>query len=381
MPNKQEALYSPSNKTKPTPPNSRRYKMDKELASIIIPVFNTDLDALNRSIDSARKQEPPFEIIVIDDGSHEAIAKFLDAHYGHTPSITIVHKKNGGVSSARNEGLSIAQGAYVSFLDADDSLEPSFLNEARRLIKETKADIVLGGIAYERLTGDIEVAQMQHYDNHSGYRVITGEEIKCLIASLFDKSALNTIGLNSAMYVSSCAALFSRSTITNIRFDEDIVISEDRLFNWKAFNKADAICLASRIWYRYYQNESSSSMRVRLNAAEELAHTAESILDAGAKESSPMIRKSVEKGVYECYKQALNFSVLRKGFRLNRYGSKRKYILTILNQPCFNAFFRNFSPSSLGEKISSFFARRHLTLMILLTENIYQLLLKLKRVI
>lgn len=93
--------------------------------SIIIPVYNTSLlikkllDELNKQLNSY----PETEIIVIDDGSTENM-DFLDNY----SKMTIIHKKNGGVSSARNIGLKKATGKYITFIDSDDFVEPNYLH-------------------------------------------------------------------------------------------------------------------------------------------------------------------------------------------------------------------------------------------------------------
>ena len=89
--------------------------------SIIIPVYKVEM-YLSACIDSVLAQDTAFtyEIILVDDGSPDNSGTICDAYAAKHPQIRVLHKPNGGVSSARNAGLSLAVGEYVLFLDADD---------------------------------------------------------------------------------------------------------------------------------------------------------------------------------------------------------------------------------------------------------------------
>ena len=96
--------------------------MDK-LVSVIIPAYNIER-YISRCLDSIMAQTyNNLEIIVIDDGSKDQTAEILDDYQKRDSRIIVVHKENGGVSSARNNGLDIATGDYISFVDGDDLIE------------------------------------------------------------------------------------------------------------------------------------------------------------------------------------------------------------------------------------------------------------------
>ena len=86
--------------------------------SVIIPTYNRK-QTLKRAIQSVYIQSlPPFEIIVVDDGSKDGTKEWVKKKY---PNIKYIYQKNSGVSSARNKGIKTAQGKYISFLDSDDT--------------------------------------------------------------------------------------------------------------------------------------------------------------------------------------------------------------------------------------------------------------------
>ena len=91
--------------------------------SVIVPCYNAQR-FLSVCLESLKAQKAPeIEMIFIDDGSTDETGAMLDQFAKTEPRARVVHRKNGGVSSARNKGLSMAQGRYIAFMDADDALE------------------------------------------------------------------------------------------------------------------------------------------------------------------------------------------------------------------------------------------------------------------
>lgn len=92
--------------------------------SIIVPIYKTE-KYLNRCVNSLINQTfKNFELILVDDGSPDACPVLCDKWGKRDTRIKVIHKKNGGLSSARNAGLNIAQGKYIGFVDSDDWIEP-----------------------------------------------------------------------------------------------------------------------------------------------------------------------------------------------------------------------------------------------------------------
>ncbi len=102
------------------------------ILSIIIPCYNVKA-TIRQTVESVLRQTcSDFEIILVDDGSTDGSSVILDQLALQDERIKLVHKFNGGVSSARNIGLSIASGDYVLFLDGDDTIYPTLLFEIKR---------------------------------------------------------------------------------------------------------------------------------------------------------------------------------------------------------------------------------------------------------
>ena len=93
------------------------------MISVIIPVYNV-APFLSRCVDSVLSQAHVKEILLIDDGSTDASKALCDKYAAQDSRVKVLHKENGGLSSARNAGLDLATGDYISFVDSDDFLEP-----------------------------------------------------------------------------------------------------------------------------------------------------------------------------------------------------------------------------------------------------------------
>lgn len=117
-----------------------------ELISIITPVYNAK-KYLNACIEAVLYQTyENFELILIDDGSKDGSAEICDQYQSADSRIKVLHKENGGASSARNAGLDFAQGEYIIFQDSDDILYPNALETLYTNLKIHKADMCIGSI-------------------------------------------------------------------------------------------------------------------------------------------------------------------------------------------------------------------------------------------
>ena len=100
-------------------------KFEKNLVSILVPVYNVE-KYIRKCLDSSLVQTyPKLEIILIDDGSTDESGKICDEYASKDARIMLIHKHNGGVTSARKAGLKMAKGEYIGFVDPDDWIEPN----------------------------------------------------------------------------------------------------------------------------------------------------------------------------------------------------------------------------------------------------------------
>jgi glycosyltransferase involved in cell wall biosynthesis len=117
--------------------------MSNSLVSVIVPVFNVE-KFVKECLDSISAQtHRNLEIIVVDDGSPDESGRIADECAQNDSRIKVIHKENGGVSTARNVGLDCVTGEYIIFVDSDDTLSPDYTEYMLKLITDTKSDIAI----------------------------------------------------------------------------------------------------------------------------------------------------------------------------------------------------------------------------------------------
>ena len=122
---------------------SERTESEKPEISIIVPVYQVE-KYLNECIDSILAQTfTDFELILVDDDSPDNCPALCDAAAKRDSRVRVIHKQNGGVSTARNAGLDAAQGNWIAFVDSDDTVEPEYLEKMHKAVLETGADFAI----------------------------------------------------------------------------------------------------------------------------------------------------------------------------------------------------------------------------------------------
>lgn len=209
------------------------------MISVIIPVYNVS-KYLSRCINSVRTQAHVKEILLIDDGSTDDSGILCDAYAAMEPLVKVLHKENGGLSSARNAGLDLAQGEYVAFVDSDDFLEPGAYEKLLSCAQRHEADLVcagrsdlIGGIGDKTLGLCPETEE-----------TITGPEF---VARMFTWQ-----GVDSAAW----DKLYKRSLFDGLRYPEG-KICEDVPVTYRAALKANKVALLPEPVYVYYHRPGS----------------------------------------------------------------------------------------------------------------------------
>lgn len=115
------------------------------LLSVIVPVYNVEA-YLNRCVDSILNQTyRNLEVILVDDGTRDSSDVICDAYAEQDSRVRVIHKKNGGLSSARNAGLDVCQGEYIAFVDSDDWIESDACENMLKTAQELDVKLVCGG--------------------------------------------------------------------------------------------------------------------------------------------------------------------------------------------------------------------------------------------
>lgn len=199
----------------------------KKVVSVIIPVYNVE-EFIFRTVESVMNQDyKNIEIILVDDGSPDNSAKIIDELAKKDDRITCVHKENGGVSSARNAGLRIASGEYVTFIDGDDWVEPKYISYLLNLVESNKCEIGM------------------NKNNYSDYNTKSNEEEYVVSA----EKAIEWIYLGD-IFVAVWNKIYSMQFLkNNILFDEKIWYGEGMLFNIDCLQFVDSIAVGEKSVY------------------------------------------------------------------------------------------------------------------------------------
>lgn len=211
--------------------------MNKPLVSIIIPVYNVE-KYLKKCVDSILSQSfTKFELILVDDGSTDNSPQICDEYTSKDNRVHVLHKKNGGVSAARNDGLDVAQGEYVSFIDSDDWVEEDYL---QTLLNYNEFDIVFFShrLIYEDGYSSKFLFQEKEADTRNIWNVIT-----------FLKK--NSTEWN--FYGYTWNKIFRRAIIEKykVRFVEGLRVSEDEVFTLDYCTHACSIKVLPICLYNY----------------------------------------------------------------------------------------------------------------------------------
>lgn len=214
--------------------------MDK--ISVIIPVYNNE-KYINACLDSVLKQtHQNLEIIVIDDGSVDRSGIICDKYAKSDARIKVIHKKNAGVSAARNAGLSVATGDWISFIDSDDTMELDMYELLLKLAKEHNAEISHCG--YKRFNEE-GVCIKEVSGTHLVIEQKPEEAIQCMLDGRYFVS-----GLWNKLFMHSC--------IKGIKFCQELKNNEDIAFNAMAFQRANLIVFCDETKYCYYEHSTSA---------------------------------------------------------------------------------------------------------------------------
>lgn len=231
------------------------------MVDIIIPAYNCE-KTLECTVESLIKSGlPNYNIIIVDDGSTDSTARVCEKLSEKYGNVNYIRKANGGVSSARNEGILRSQADYVLFFDSDDTVDENSFSEIENLLAEHSPDMLVFGMTFD------------YYKNGKCYRSddfvyekggsFSQKEISDDLTALYDANVLS----------SSCNKFIKRTLICDngIKYNENMIILEDLMFSLELFEKSEKIYFLKKPIYRYRQSENENHAFKRLEKIEDLA--------------------------------------------------------------------------------------------------------------
>ena len=220
--------------------------------SIIVPVYNVE-NVLRRCLNSILEQTYlDFELILVDDGSKDLSGSICDKYADKDNRIIVIHKENGGLSSARNAGIEVAAGKYIMFVDADDLIHFKAIELEIAILEENDADILICPL--KRFSKDSEINPFSNIEQLHGISVISGLEA--------EKGFFNNP--SASMYVSSCGKVFKRMLFDDIRFPEGRLF-EDEFTTYKLYYKSKKIVVVDTALYFYFINSAGITQNLDIN--------------------------------------------------------------------------------------------------------------------
>lgn len=288
-----------------------------ELVSIIVPAYNYN-QYIQENIESILCQSHKnFEVIYIDDGSTDNSVEILRAYAGKDDRIRIIQQENHGVSYARNTGLKAARGAYITFADSDDYIDPRYVEVLLNSMKEADADISCCGLVLHRPDRTIPL----HGDKKT--EVWSNEE--ALVRLITGKSVEPSVW----------AKMFRREVLEGVYFNTSIKYNEDYLFDLCAFLNSKKTVFCGVPLYHYVLHENSATTKgAVLRSARDIVAVSEMALTMPFSEKViDILQRKRHMGYFDSYNSLLygkgaEFDSLKKEIR-DKVVAEKQYYRTI----------------------------------------------------
>ena len=209
------------------------------VVSVIIPVYKVE-KYLKRCLDCLLAQTMvDWQAICVDDGSPDRSPAILDEYAAKDSRITVIHKQNAGVSAARNDGINLANGKYIHFLDADDWIDADYLKCMVDVAEQYNADMVVSGFVSDNKYTKPIVYQKNH-----------------VAVGIWDKMRRTCALTDSYVWRYLFKSDFIKNN--NLQFNTNLIAQEDTLFVLDAIALANKIVTVQGVYYHYMFNENSA---------------------------------------------------------------------------------------------------------------------------
>ncbi|MBQ8572727.1 MAG: glycosyltransferase [Ruminococcus sp.] len=237
--------------------------MFKDKVTIVVPIYKVE-EYLDRCVKSLLVQTyTNLEIILVDDGSPDKCPQLCDDYARQYNNISVVHKKNGGLASARNAGLKVATGKYIFFVDSDDWIDPNTIEDLYAIAEKKNVDFVRFRPMYAGWPNHAD-GDLCDFGTEKG--MTEGLYTRDRIVNEVFPRLLATPQLTFGVIVSACRSLYKTEflKINNLFFDEDVKYSEDSIFSAKLVYATNSFYyLDGPRYYHYFYNSASISKSFR----------------------------------------------------------------------------------------------------------------------
>ncbi|NFO13452.1 glycosyltransferase family 2 protein [Clostridium botulinum] len=235
--------------------------MQEILISIIMPVFNAE-KYLEKSIQSVLNQTiKNFEFIIVNDNSTDKSENIIEQFVKDDSRIKYIKNVNKGVSNARNLGIELSKGEYITFIDADDYIYSNALEQMYLYIKKENNDVCMAGYIEESLNKKKKF-ELPYKDG----KILNNSEVKLNIIPKM--IAITKDDTDKNLIMGSVWRLLIRRNIiekNNIKFNSKVYLAEDLLFCIEVFSKANSVIIMKECYYNYMRYGNTVLERYRKN--------------------------------------------------------------------------------------------------------------------
>ncbi len=223
--------------------------LDQPLISVLVPVYNIER-YIGICLESIVKQKyRNLDVVVVDDGSTDRSGEICDLYAKKDSRITVVHKENGGLVSARKTAMRIAQGQYIGYVDGDDWISPDYYLDLLSMIEENACDAVVAGFSRDLFDSSTPMSNVVPVGCYEG------EKLRNLFSNMISTGAFFRHGITTYLW----NKLFKREIIKEIqlKIDDRISIGEDGAVVYPVLLKCKRVFVTNNFSYHYRQREDS----------------------------------------------------------------------------------------------------------------------------
>lgn len=232
---------------------------ENQKLTVVIPIYNVE-PYLRQCLDSVVNQTyKNLEIILVDDGSPDNCGAICDEYAANDDRIIVIHKENGGLSAARNDGIRKATGEWITFVDSDDWCELDYYEQMLKEEFDSDTDIICASDHYVESASD---STTQRRCFKEGFAFCSEKERHILMNRVLDLKG--TVLVGDAPFGYPWDKLYRGNFLLreDLLFDESLRVCEDALFNYRAMSKAGKVVGRICAGYHYRFNLSSITKTV-----------------------------------------------------------------------------------------------------------------------
>lgn len=329
--------------------------------SVIVPVYKVE-NYLSKCIESILAQTySDFELILVDDGSPDKCPSICDKYEKKDNRVKVVHKKNGGLISARKAGLKIAKGEYICFVDGDDFISNDMLETFEQELDKTKVDVICTGYS-------------EYYNKHNIKTISQPGANKVydknkLQSEIYQKMLSTTPFFTFYIFPTVWSKCFKKGIAKKIYKDipDEISIGEDAAATYSALLEADSVSILNYNGYMYRQNPYSMTHIYDENLYKKMKNLLSYLKEIQIKYNWN------EKNQINEYTMFLLILAKDNEFKYNfheKYKIKKRNMKKYLSDPIFYDVLKNLNLNGLKNKFLLFCFKRELLIPIDLYEKI-----------